>query len=189
MYRSLDGILDEVKGHAPHAMLIVVSNPVEVLTFRAWCRLGWAGHRIIGQAGALDSSRMASFVAVEAGFPVEDINAIVLRGHGDSMVPVVPYTTTFGIPVSQFLDPAAIERIVGSTRVGGAKILALKQTSSAYGAPAAAIAAMVDAIARNRKRVWPTVAILQGEYGQRDVAMGGPCILGERRMERVVELI
>jgi malate dehydrogenase len=186
--RILDGIVDEVQRQAPHAMLIVVSNPVDVLTFRAWRRLGWPRHRIIGQAGALDSSRMASFVAVEAGFSVQDINAMVLGGHGDSMVPVVRYTTISGIPIRQFIDQTAIERIVERTRHGGAEILALKQTSSAYGAPAAAIAAMVDAIARNRKRVLPTVAILQGEYGQRDVAMGVPCVLGQGGMERVVEL-
>jgi malate dehydrogenase len=110
---------------------------------------------------------------------------MVLSGHGDCMVPVVRYTTVSGIPISQFLDRAAIDRIIERTRHGGAEILALKQTSSAYGAPAAA---MVDAIAHNRKRVLPAVAILQGEYGERDVAMGVPCILGQAGMEGVVEL-
>ncbi len=186
--RILDGIVDDVRRYAPDSMVLVVSNPVDVLTYRVWQRLGWARSRVMGQAGALDSSRMASFVAMETNLSVQDINAMVLGGHGDTMVPLVRYTTISGIPITQFLDRSAIDRIIERTRHGGAEILALKQTSSAYGAPAAAIAAMVDAIARDRKRVLPTVAILEGEYGQRDVAMGVPCVLGRGGVERVVEL-
>jgi malate dehydrogenase len=186
--KILDGILGDVVRYAPESTVLVVSNPVDVLTYRAWKYLGWPRARVLGQAGALDSSRMASFVAVETGLSVQDINAMVLGGHGDSMVPLVRYTTISGIPISYFLDSAAVARIIERTRHGGAEILALKQTSSAYGAPAAAISAMVDAMARNRKRVLPTVAILEGEYGQRGVAMGVPCILGRRGVERVVEL-
>ncbi len=184
----LDGILDEVMRHAPETTLMIVSNPVDVLTFRAWRRTGWDRRRVFGQAGVLDSARMASFVALETGFSVEDIHAMVLGGHGDSMVPMPRFTTINGISVDQFLDAPTIERIIERTRQGGAEILALKKNSSAYGAPAAAIAAMVSSIRMNRKRVLPTVSILQGEYGERDIAMGVPAVLGMGGMERVLEL-
>lgn len=184
----MDSIVDDVLRHAPDSIILVVSNPVDVLTYRAWQRTGWPRERVFGQAGVLDASRMGSFVAMETGLSVLDIDAMVLGGHGDSMVPMVRYTTVAGIPIAHFLDHAAIERIIERTRHGGAEILALKQTSSAYGAPAAAIAAMVDAIARNRKRVLPTVAILDGEYGEQDIAMGVPCVLGKGGLQQIVEL-
>jgi malate dehydrogenase len=184
----LDALVDQILEHAPDSMLLIVSNPVDVLTYRAWQRTQWPRNRVFGQAGVLDSSRMAAFIALETGLSVTDINAMVLGGHGDAMVPMLRYSTINGIPVSHFLSEAAIGRIVERTRHGGAEILALKQTSSAYDAPAAAIAAMVDAIALNRKRVLPTVALLEGEYGESDVAMGVPCILGAGGVEKVVEL-
>ncbi|MDD3517009.1 MAG: malate dehydrogenase [Chromatiales bacterium] len=186
--RIMDEIVDAALVHAPDAMLLVVSNPVDVLTWRAWQRSGWDRSRVIGQAGVLDSSRMAAFIALKTGFSVKDIQALVLGGHGDAMVPMLRYSTIAGIPVEQFLDRESIDKLVERTRHGGAEILALKQTSSAYDAPAAAIAEMVDAIALNRRRVLPTVAILQGEYGEHDVAMGVPCVLGKGGMERIVEL-
>lgn len=184
----IDTIMDDVIRYAPDAMVLVVSNPVDVLTYRVWQRSGWPRNRVFGQAGVLDTSRMASFVAMETGLSVKDIDAMVLGGHGDAMVPVMRYTTVAGIPVTHFLKEEAIERIIERTRHGGAEILALKQTSSAYGAPAAAIACMADAIARNRKRVLPTVVILDGEYGEQDIAMGVPCILGKGGVEQVIEL-
>jgi malate dehydrogenase len=184
----LDTLVDQILEHAPDSKLLIVSNPVDVLTYRAWQRTKWPRNRVFGQAGVLDSSRMAAFIALETGLSVTDINAMVLGGHGDSMVPMLRYSTINGIPVSHFLSEDAIGRIVERTRHGGAEILALKQTSSAYDAPAAAIAAMVDAIALNRKRVLPTVALLEGEYGETDVAMGVPCILGRDGVEQVVEL-
>jgi len=185
----LDVIVDDVLKHAADAMLMIVSNPVDVLTYRAWRRTGWDRTRVFGQAGVLDSSRMASFVALETGFSVEDIHAMVLGGHGDSMVPMTRFTTINGISVDHFVDAPTIERIIERTRQGGAEILALKKNSSAYGAPAAAIAAMVSSIRMNRKRVLPTVSILQGEYGQHDIAMGVPAVLGRGGMERIVELV
>ncbi len=184
----IDTIMDDVIRYAPDAMVLVVSNPVDVLTYRVWQRSGWPRNRVFGQAGVLDTSRMASFVAMETGLSVKDIDAMVLGGHGDAMVPVMRYTTVAGIPVTHFLEEEAIERIIERTRHGGAEILALKQTSCAYGAPAAAIACMADAIARNRKRVLPTVVILDGEYGEQDIAMGVPCILGKGGVEQVIEL-
>lgn len=186
--KIIDAIVADVVKHAPKAMMLIVSNPVDVLTYRAWKQSGWPRERVFGQAGVLDSSRMAYFVAHETGLSVRDICAMVLGGHGDAMVPMIRYTTISGIPIEKFLSPEAIARIIERTRHGGAEILALKQTSSAYDAPAAAIATMVDAIARNRKQVLPTVAILQGEYGEHDIAMGVPCVLGKGGVERVIEL-
>jgi malate dehydrogenase len=186
--KIIDSIVDDVLRYAPNSMILVVSNPVDVLTYRAWQRTGWSRNRVLGQAGVLDSARMAAFVAMETGFSMKDIAAMVLGGHGDAMVPMVRYTTISGIAVTHFLDKTAIDRIVERTRHGGAEILSLRQTSSAYDAPAAAVVAMVGAIAQDRRRVLPTVAILQGEYGETDIAMGVPCVLGKEGLEKVVEL-
>ena len=184
----IDAIVDDILRHAPDAMLLMVTNPVDVLTYRAWKRSGWDRRRVFGQAGVLDASRMASFVAQATGFSVRDISALVLGGHGDAMVPMVRYTTISGLPIEHFLDSKIIAGIVDRTRQGGAEILALKKNSSAYDAPAAAITTMVDAVSRDRRRILPCVAILEGEYGQRDIAMGVPALLGASGLEKVIEL-
>ena len=184
----ITAIMDEAKNSAPDAMIVMVTNPVDILTYVAWKRTGWDRRRVIGLSGVLDSTRMASFVAMETGFSVKDISAMVLGGHGDTMVPLPRYTCINGIPIAQFLSPDQIARIVQRTRGGGAEILALRKTSSAYDAPAAAVATMVDAIRHNRKRILPCVAILDGEYGQKGICMGVPVILGDHGMEKVVEL-
>jgi malate dehydrogenase len=184
----IDQVVDNVLQYSPDSMLLLVTNPVDALTYRAWKRTGWSRERVFGQAGVLDSTRMASFVAMETGFSVKDINAMVLGGHGDTMVPMCRYTTVNGIPIDQFLSAEVIEKIVERTRKGGAEILALRKHSSAYDAPAAAVAAMVDAISVNRKRLLPCVSILQGEYGLNNIAMGVPVVMGQRGLERVVEL-
>ena len=186
--KILDSIVDKVLEYAPQAMLMLVSNPVDVLTYRAWRRTGWPRHRVFGQAGVLDSSRMAAFIAMETGFSNKDISAMVLGGHGDSMVSLARYTTISGIGIDQFLNEEQINRIVERTRNGGAEVLALRRTSSAYDAPAAAIVKMVDAIGRNRHSLLPVVAILDGEYGYDNAAMGVPCVLGETGVERVLEI-
>lgn len=184
----VNGIVDDALKYAPNAMLLLVTNPVDVLTYHAWKRSGWSRHRVFGQAGVLDAARMASFVAMETGFSAKDITALVLGGHGDLMVPMTRYTCVNGIPIANFLGRDAIQRIVERTRQGGAEILALKKNSSAYDAPAAAVAEMVDAIRNDRKRILPCVAILDGEYGERKVAMGVPAILGAGGLEKVVDL-
>jgi len=186
--KIMNDIVDKMMELAPRALLMVVTNPVDVLTYAAWKRTGWPRNRIIGMAGVLDSSRMASFVAMETGFSVKDITAIVMGGHGDTMVPMTRFTCINGIPVEHFLTKEKIEQIVERTRGGGAEILALKQNSSAYDAPAAAIAAMVSAISHNRKRVLPCVAALDGEYGQKDICMGVPVVLGSGGAEKIIEL-
>lgn len=184
----LDSVVGNVMKHAPAAMLLVVSNPVDVLTYHAWRRTGWPRQRVFGLSGVLDSARMASFVALASGYSVRDITALVIGGHGDAMVPLPEYTCINGIPIKHILDEATIARLIEHTRQGGAEILALKQTSSAYDSPAAAIATMVEAVIRNRKRILPCVAVLDGEYDQRDIAMGVPVVLGEAGMEKVLEL-
>jgi len=186
--RVTDEIVESVLKYAPNSKMLFVSNPVDILTYRAWKKTGWDRSRIMGQAGVLDSTRMASFIAMETGYSALDIDAMVMGGHGDSMVPMMRYTTISGIPVSHFLDQKTIDDIVMRTRNGGAEILALRQNSSAFDAPAAAVAAMVDAMVNDRKRILPTVAILEGEYGCDDLAIGVPCVLGKDGMEKVLSL-
>jgi malate dehydrogenase len=181
-------IMNKVMHFAPQSLVMIVTNPVDVLTYHAWRHCGWDRARVFGQAGVLDSARMASFIAEETNLSVKDISAMVLGGHGDTMLPLVRYTTISGIPLTHFLDQSVIEKIIERTRHGGFEILRLRQTSSAYDAPAAAIASMVDAISHNRNRVLPCVAILHGEYGENEVAMGVPSVLGEKGLVRIVEL-
>ena len=183
-----NAILDDVLHYAPHSKLLLVSNPVDILTYYAWKKTGWDRSRIMGQAGVLDSSRMAAFVALETGYSVKNINAMVLGGHGDAMVPMTRFTTISGIPISHFIEQKTIDDIVKRSRFGGAEILALKKTSSAYGAPAAAIAEMVEAITCQRRQILPTVALLDGEYAQKGIAMGVPCVLSGQGIEKVIEL-
>jgi len=183
-----DEIVKNAMQFAPDSMLLFVSNPVDILTYRAWTVCGWPRNRVFGQAGVLDATRMASFIAMESGYSALDIDAMVLGGHGDSMVPMMRYTTISGIPVANFLDSKTIDSIVDRTRNGGAEILALRQNSSAYDAPAAAVATMVDAIVHDRKRILPSVAILENEYNCNKIAIGVPTVLGKNGMEKVIEL-
>ena len=184
----VDGILDDAMKYAPDALLLFVTNPVDVVTYYAWKKTGWPRNRIFGQAGVLDSSRMASFIAMETGYSTLDINTMVLGGHGDTMVPMHRYTTIAGIPISNFLAKDKLDEIVERTRHGGAEILALRQNSSAFDAPAASVAEMVDAIVNDRKRILPTVSILEGEYGHDDIAIGVPSVLGKDGMEKIILL-
>lgn len=183
-----NGIVDGAMQYAPDSMLLFVSNPVDVLTYNAFVKTGWPRNRIFGQAGVLDSSRMASFIAMETGYSNLDINAMVLGGHGDTMVPMLRYTTISGIPVSNFIAKDKLDGIVERTRNGGAEILALRQNSSAYDAPAASVAEMVDSIVYNRRRVLPTVCVLEGEYGYSEIAIGVPAVLGNKGVEKIIPL-
>ncbi|MFQ5487605.1 MAG: malate dehydrogenase [Gammaproteobacteria bacterium] len=182
------GITADIQRHAPDAIVIMVTNPVDVLTYAVWKQTGWARNRVFGLSGVLDAARMASFIALETGFSIKDITTLVLGGHGDSMVPMSSYTTINGIPIANFLSKEQLAHIVERTRNGGAEILALKKTSSANDSPAAAVATMVDAVSKDRKRVLPCVAILDGEYGERDLAIGVPAVLAHEGMRQVVEL-
>jgi malate dehydrogenase len=184
----IDSILDDVLEYAPDSLLLMVSNPVDVLTHHAWKRTGWERRRIFGQAGVLDASRMASFIAEATNLSIKDINTMVIGGHGDLMVPLTRFSTINGVPATTFMDQDTIEQVNKRTRHGGAEVLGLRQISSAYNAPAAAVATMVDAIANNRRHVLPCVCILDGEYKQQDITTGVPAILGRNGIEQVVEL-
>ena len=184
----IDSILDEVLEYAPDCLLLLVTNPVDVLTHHAWKRTGWDRSRVFGQAGVLDASRMASFIAEETSLSIKDINTMGIGGHGDLMVPLTRFSSINGLPASTFLDQDTVERVNNKTRHGGAEVLELRQTSSAYNAPAAAVATMVDAIANDRRHVLPCVCILDGEYDQQDITTGVPAVLGGKGIEQVIEL-
>jgi len=186
--KIIDQIMDGIIKHAPDAYVIVVSNPVDVLTYYANKKANWPRNRIIGQAGILDSMRMSSFIAMETDYSINDIQAMVLGGHGDTMVPLPRFTTVSGISIEHLLDQNTIDNLIQRTRDGGAEILNLKQKSSAYDAPGAAVTIMVEAIVHNKHRLLPCITMLEGEYGQTDIAIGVPVVLGENGVEKIVEL-
>ena len=186
--KIIDEIMDGVIKHAPDAYVIVVSNPVDVLTYYANRKANWPRNRIMGQAGILDSMRLSSFIAMETGYSINDIQAMVLGGHGDTMVPLPRFTTVSGISIEHLLDQNTIDNLIQHTRDGGAEILNLKQKSSAYDAPGAAVTIMVEAMVHNKHRLLPCITMLEGEYGQSDVAIGVPVVLGENGVEKIVEL-
>jgi malate dehydrogenase len=184
----IDGIIDGALRYAPDAIMLFVTNPVDVITYHAVLKSGWPRNRIFGQAGVLDSSRMASFIAMETGYSIMDIYAMVLGGHGDTMVPMLRHCTIAGIPIERFLSREKIDAIIERTRKGGAEILALRQNSSAFDAPAASVVEMVDAVVHNRNRILPTVCFLEGEYGFDDIAIGVPAVLGNSGVEDIIQL-
>ncbi|MGH7585423.1 MAG: malate dehydrogenase [Gemmatimonadales bacterium] len=178
----------EIKRVAPKSTVIVVSNPLDVMCGVTMKETGFPRERVIGMAGVLDTARYRTFLAEALGVSMLDIQAMVLGGHGDTMVPLVSCTTVSGIPVRQLLDQATLDRIVDRTRNGGAEIVAHLKTGSAYYAPSAAAVEMAEAIVLDRKRVLPCAAWLQGEYGLRDVFCGVPCLLGRKGLERILEV-
>ncbi len=174
--------------HSPNAILIVVTNPLDVMTYLAWQATGLPRDRVMGMAGVLDSARLQTFIAMELGISISDINTMVLGSHGDLMVPLPRYSTVSGIPITELMDAATIERLVERTRHGGAEIVELIQTGSAFFAPASSACLMVEAILLNQSRLLPVAAYLQGEYGLQDIFIGVPCCLGWDGIEHVVEL-
>jgi malate dehydrogenase len=178
----------EIARVAPEAIIIVVSNPLDVMCYVAKQASGFPRERVLGMAGVLDTARYRTFLAEALEVSVEDIQAMVLGGHGDTMVPLVSYTTVSGIPVSQLLAKDKLDAIVTRTRNGGAEIVAHLKTGSAYYAPSAAAVQMVEAIVLDKKRVLPCAAWLQGEYGLRDIFCGVPCKLGRAGLERILEV-
>jgi malate dehydrogenase len=173
---------------APDAVYIVLTNPVDVLTYAVQKVTGLPYGRVFGQAGVLDSTRFRTFVAAAAGVSVEDVFTFVMGGHGDDMVPLVRYSSIGGMPLEKFLDRATIDAIVARTRTGGGEIVGLLKTGSAFYAPGAAIAAMTEAVLRDKRRVIPVVAHLDGEYGERDIYVGVPALVGKDGVERVFEV-
>lgn len=180
-------IAASIRHQAPEALILVVTNPIDSLTYLLWKKLQCNRQKIIGLGGVLDTSRMASFIALETGLSTHDISTLVLGGHGDSMLPMPRFSTVNGIPIEYLLDQQTIEKIVERTRFAGAEILEQRKFS-AYETPAAAIETMVSSIIRNHKQILPCVAILDGEYGQKNIAMSVPVQLGKNGMERIIEL-
>jgi malate dehydrogenase len=178
----------EIKRIAPGSIVIVVSNPLDVMCYVAMKATGFPRERVIGMAGVLDTARYRSFLAEAMDVSVEDIQAMVLGGHGDTMVPLISYTTVSGIPVSQLLAKDKLDAIVQRTRNGGAEIVNFLKTGSAYYAPSSAAVQMAEAIVLDKKRILPCAAWLTGEYGLRDVFCGVPCKLGRRGLEQVLEV-
>jgi malate dehydrogenase len=181
-------VSEEIKARSPHAILVIVSNPLDVMCYVAKKVTGFPRERVIGMAGVLDTARYRAFLAEALDVSVRDIQAMVLGGHGDTMVPLISYTTLSGIPVTQLLDKAKLDAVVTRTRNGGAEIVKHLKTGSAYYAPSAAAVEMVEAIVRDQKRVLPCAAWLEGEYGMRDLFLGVPCKLGRRGLEKIYEV-
>jgi malate dehydrogenase len=186
--KIVSSVSEEIKKTSPNAVVIVVSNPLDAMVQRAFQVTGFPSHRVIGQAGVLDTARYRTFLAMELGVSVEDISAMLLGGHGDTMVPVPSCTSVGGIPVSQLISAQRLEEIVQRTRVGGAEIVSLLKTGSAYYAPAAATAQMVEAIVRDKKRLIPCAVYCDKEYGVGGYYVGVPVILGSKGVEKIIEL-
>ena len=181
-------VTEEIASRSPNCVLIVVSNPLDVMVTKAHMVCGFPRERIMGMAGVLDSARFRAFISMELGVSIEDISATVLGGHGDSMVPLPRYSTVSGIPIPDLMPADRVESIVQRTRDGGAEIVNFLKTGSAYYAPGAAIVQMAEAIIKDKKRILPCAALLDGEYGQKGIFMGVPVKLGAGGIEEVIEL-
>ena len=178
----------EIALRAPNAVVIVVTNPLDVIAMVALRETGFALRKVVGMAGVLDSTRFRYFIAEKLGVWPGDVQAMVLGGHGDDMVPLIGYTSVGGIPVGELLDPASLETLVKRTRTGGAEIVNLLKTGSAFYAPGASVAKMVEAVIKDEKRLFPASVFLRGEYGFKDIFLGVPVIMGRNGVERILEL-
>ncbi|MCP4569303.1 MAG: malate dehydrogenase [FCB group bacterium] len=179
---------ENIKKYAPNSFVIVVSNPLDIMTYHMWKTTGFPKNRVCGQAGVLDSTRFRAFVAMECGVAMREVQAMVLGGHGDTMVPVPRYTTVAGIPISELIDAKRIEEISERTRFGGGEIVKLLKKGSAFYAPAAATVEMARSILCDEKRVVPCSCQLDGEYGIKDIYIGVPAILGANGVEKIFDL-
>jgi len=174
--------------HSPHACVIVVTNPLDIMTYLAWQVSGLPTHRVMGMAGVLDSSRFQTFIAMELGVPPGDVSAMVLGGHGDLMVPLPQYSTVTGIPVTELLSQSTLERLIDRTRNGGAEVVQLLKQGGAYYAPASSVCVMVESILLNQSRILPVAAYLDGQYGLKDLYLGVPCRLDKKGVSSILEL-
>ena len=186
--KIVDDVTRKAIAASPDAILLVVSNPLDAMCHVAYDAAGIPAHRVIGMAGILDTARYRSFIAEALNVSVEDVHAYVLGGHGDTMVPLASFTTVAGIPVAELLPQEQIDSIIQRTRDGGAEIVNLLKTGSAFYAPSAAVAQMVDSIALNKRRILPCAALLEGQYGVDGLFIGVPVILGANGIERVLEI-
>jgi malate dehydrogenase len=181
-------VVSHIVHYSPQAYMIVVSNPLDAMVYVAKQVSGWPKHRVMGMAGVLDAARFRYFIAQELGVSVEDVHGFVMGGHGDTMVPVPRYATVTGIPIAQLLSAEQITRLVQRTRDGGAEIVNYLKQGSAFYAPGASIVQMVEAIVKNKKRILPAAAYLEGEYGLYDVYVGVPILLGAGGVEKIIEV-
>ena len=179
---------EAVKKHAPNAIVVVVTNPLDVMAHLFWKVSGFPKQRVLGMAGILDSARLRAFIAMELGVSGADVQAMVLGGHGDSMVPLPRFTTVAGIPITELIPAARIAEIAQRTRDGGAEIVKLLKTGSAYYAPAMSAVEMVEALLTDQKRLAPCSVLLEGQYGLKDIFIGVPVLIGGRGVERILEL-
>jgi malate dehydrogenase len=184
----MKAVVGEVIKHSPNCILIIVSNPLDAMAQAAYKLSGFPRERVIGMAGVLDSARFRAFIAEELKVSVENVTAFVLGGHGDTMVPLPRYSTVAGIPITELIEKSKLDAIVQRTRDGGAEIVKYLKTGSAYYAPSAAATEMVEAILKDKKKILPCAAYLQGEYGINGLYVGVPCKLGAKGIEQIIEI-
>lgn len=184
----MKSVTKEIVKYSPECIMIVLSNPVDAMTYTVYKESRFDKSRVIGQSGVLDTARLRSFIAMELNVSVKDITGFVLGGHGDDMVPLTRYSYAGGIPLEALISKKRLDEIIDRTRKGGAEIVDLLGNGSAYYAPAAALAEMCEAIIKNQRRILPTVAYLDGEYGYHDICLGVPTILGAKGIEKIIQL-
>ncbi|MFS0780621.1 malate dehydrogenase [Bacillus sp. 1P06AnD] len=186
--KVMKSVTKEIVAHSPNCTIIVLTNPVDAMTYTVYKESGFPKHRVIGQSGVLDTARFRTFIAEELQMSVKDITGFVLGGHGDDMVPLVRYSYAGGIPLETLIPAERLEAIVDRTRTGGAEIVNLLGNGSAYYAPAASLVEMAEAILKDQRRVLPAIAFLEGEYGMNGIYLGVPTILGAGGIEKIIEL-
>ena len=186
--KIVSSVCSQIKNSSPNAVVLIVSNPLDAMCHVAYNSLGFPRERVIGMAGILDTARYKTFVAMEVGCSVEDVHGMVLGGHGDTMVPLPNHTSIGGIPLTELVSQQRIDAIVERTAKGGAEIVALLKTGSAFYAPSASVVAMVESILKDKKRVLPCATLLNGQYGLKDLYIGVPCVLGKGGVERIIEV-
>jgi malate dehydrogenase len=187
-YKIMSDVVSKVVAQSPESILIIVSNPLDAMAQAAYRQAGFNRERVIGMAGVLDSARFRTFIAAELNVSVENVTAFVLGGHGDTMVPLPRYSTVAGIPITELMSAERVEALVQRTRDGGAEIVKHLKTGSAYYAPSAATVEMVEAILKDKKKILPCAAFLQGEYGIEGYYIGVPCKLGSAGLEKIIEI-
>ncbi len=186
--KVIRSVTKQVVAISPDCIILVLTNPVDAMTYEAYRTSGFPKHRVIGQSGVLDTARFRTFVAQELNLSVEDVSGFVLGGHGDDMVPLIRYSYAGGIPLEKLISPERLAEIVDRTRKGGGEIVELLGNGSAYYAPAAALVQMAEAILKDKRRILPAIAYLEGEYGYSNLYLGVPVILGGNGIEKVIEL-
>lgn len=186
--KIMTSVTKSIVAHSPDAYILVLTNPVDAMTYTVYKTSGFPKNRVFGQSGVLDTARFCTFVAEALNVSVEDVSGFVLGGHGDDMVPLLRYSYAGGIPLEKLLSQEQLEQIVARTRKGGGEIVNLLGDGSAYYAPAASLTVMAEAILKDKRRILPAIAYLEGEYGYRDMCLGVPCIIGGDGLEKVIEL-